>query len=406
LLFIDLDNFKYINDALGHDKGDLLLQQVAQRLLKCVRESDTVARLGGDEFVVMLENLSEQYEEAASLAELVAEKVLKHLSEVHDLAGKEHHGSTSIGITLFSGQLDTMDDLLRRADLAMYKAKESGRNTLRFFDPAMQAVVMARAELEADLRRALQQQEFVLHYQPQVDNDGRTTGAEVLVRWLHPKRGMVPPGDFIQLAEESGLILPLGQWVMQTACAQLVAWSQQPALAHLTLAVNVSAHQFRQEDFVRQVLSLVQATGADPHRLKLELTETLLLDDVEDIIAKMVALKAHGIAFSLDDFGTGYSSLAYLKRLPLYQLKIDRSFVRDVLSDPHDAAIASAIVAMAQNLGLSVIAEGVETLEQRDFLAEHGCLAFQGYLFSKPVAVAQFEAWLGLQTLQTAPTSA
>jgi len=270
----------------------------------------------------------------------------------------------------------------------------------------MQAVVMARAELEADLRRALQQQEFVLHYQPQVDNDGRTTGAEVLVRWLHPKRGMVPPGDFIQLAEESGLILPLGQWVMQTACAQLVAWSQQPALAHLTLAVNVSAHQFRQEDFVRQVLSLVQATGADPHRLKLELTETLLLDDVEDIIAKMVALKAHGIAFSLDDFGTGYSSLYYLKRLPLYQLKIDRSFVRDVLSDPHDAAIASAIVAMAQNLGLSVIAEGVETLEQRDFLAEHGCLAFQGYLFSKPVAVAQFEAWLGLQTLQTAPTSA
>jgi diguanylate cyclase (GGDEF)-like protein/PAS domain S-box-containing protein len=394
LLFIDLDNFKYINDAMGHDKGDLLLQQVGQRLLKCVRESDTVARLGGDEFVVMLEDLSDSHEEAATLTEVVGEKILSHLSQPYDLAGKEHHGTTSIGITLFSGHDDTMDDLLRRADLAMYKAKAAGRNTLRFFDPAMQAVVTARAELETDMRRALQQQEFLLHYQPQVDNNGLATGAEVLVRWQHPRRGMVPPGDFIHLAEESGLILPLGQWVMQTACAQLVDWAARPDMAHLTLAVNVSAHQFRQADFVQQVLALVQETGANPHRLKLELTESLLLDDVEDIIAKMVALKAHGIAFSLDDFGTGYSSLYYLKRLPLYQLKIDRSFVRDVLTDPHDAAIARAIVALAQNLGLSVIAEGVETQAQRAFLAEQGCLAFQGYLFSKPVTLPEFEAWL------------
>jgi EAL domain-containing protein (putative c-di-GMP-specific phosphodiesterase class I) len=289
-----------------------------------------------------------------------------------------------------------MDDLLRRADLAMYKAKDAGRNTLRFFDPEMQAVVTARAELESDLRRGLQQQELLLHYQPQVDGEGRVTGAEALVRWQHPRRGMVAPADFIPLAEESGLILPLGQWVMAAACVQLVAWSASADTSHLTLAVNVSAHQFRQADFVQQVLGLIQATGANPHLLKLELTESLLLDDVEDIIAKMSALKTHGVAFSLDDFGTGYSSLYYLKRLPLYQLKIDRSFVRDVLIDPQDAAIARAIVGLAQTLGLSVIAEGVETPEQRDFLAAQGCHAFQGYLFSKPLPQAAFEAFLRL----------
>ena len=403
LLFIDLDNFKYINDALGHDHGDLLLQEVALRLDRCVRESDTVARLGGDEFVVMLEDLSESMEESANQTEVIGEKVLASLSEAYVLAGQEHHATASIGITLFHGHHNTMDDLLRRADLAMYKAKAAGRNTLRFFDPAMQAAVTARAELETDLRRGLQQREFLLHYQPQVDTEGQVTGAEALVRWQHPRRGMVPPMEFIHLAEESGLILPLGQWVMETACERLVSWASQPHLAALTLSVNVSARQFRQPEFVQQVLDLVQRTRANPHRLKLELTESLLLDDVEDIIAKMIALKAHGIAFSLDDFGTGYSSLNYLKRLPLYQLKIDRSFVRDVLTDPQDAAIARAIVALGQNLGLSVIAEGVETQAQRAFLAEQGCHAFQGYLFSKPVPHQAFEALPGLHL---APSSA
>ncbi|MBA4111034.1 MAG: hypothetical protein C0487_15730 [Leptothrix sp. (in: Bacteria)] len=397
LLFIDLDNFKYINDVLGHDHGDLLLQEVASRLARCVRESDTVARLGGDEFVVMLEDLSESDEESANQTEVIGEKVLASLSEPYLLATQEHHATASIGITLFHGHQNTMDDLLRRADLAMYKAKAAGRNTLRFFDPAMQAAVTARAELEGDLRRGLQQQEFVLYYQAQVGLDGEVTGAEALVRWQHPRRGMVPPMEFIHLAEESGLILPLGQWVMEAACDRLVSWASQPHLAALTLSVNVSARQFRQADFVAQVLALVQRSGANPDRLKLELTESLLLDDVEDIIGKMVTLKSHGIAFSLDDFGTGYSSLYYLKRLPLYQLKIDRSFVRDVLTDPQDAAIARAIVALGQNLGLSVIAEGVETQAQRAFLAEQGCHAFQGYLFSKPVPAEAFEALPSLQ---------
>ncbi len=396
LLFIDLDHFKYINDALGHDHGDLLLQEVALRLGRCVRESDTVARLGGDEFVVMLEDLSESTEESANQTEVIGEKILASLSEAYVLATQEHHATASMGITLFQGHQNTIDDLLRRADLAMYKAKAAGRNTLRFFDPAMQAAVTARAELESDLRRGLQQQEFLLYYQAQVDKDGQVTGAEALVRWQHPRRGMVPPMEFIHLAEESGLILPLGQWVMETACERLVSWAAQPHLAALTLSVNVSARQFRQADFVQQVLALVQRSGANPGRLKLELTESLLLDDVEDIIGKMVALKAHGIAFSLDDFGTGYSSLYYLKRLPLYQLKIDRSFVRDVLTDPQDAAIARAIVALGQNLGLSVIAEGVETQAQRAFLTEQGCHAFQGYLFSKPVPHEAFEALPGL----------
>ncbi len=397
LLFIDLDNFKYINDVLGHDHGDLLLQEVASRLGRCVRQSDTVARLGGDEFVVMLEDLNDNPEESANQTELVGEKILAMLSEAYLLGQQEHHVTASIGITLFQGHQNTMDDLLRRADLAMYKAKAAGRNTQRFFDPAMQAAVTSRAELEADLRRGLQQQEFLLHYQPQVNSDGQVTGAEALVRWQHPRRGMVPPMEFIHLAEECGLILPLGQWVMEAACVQLVSWSATPHLAALTLSVNVSARQFRQADFVRQVLDLVQRSGAKPDRLKLELTESLLLDDVEDIIGKMVALKAHGIAFSLDDFGTGYSSLYYLKRLPLYQLKIDRSFVRDVLTDPQDAAIARAIVALGQNLRLSVIAEGVETQAQRAFLAEQGCHAFQGYLFGKPVPCDAFEVLPGLQ---------
>ncbi|HEY5801196.1 MAG TPA: GGDEF domain-containing phosphodiesterase, partial [Burkholderiaceae bacterium] len=305
-----------------------------------------------------------------------------------------HHSTASIGITLFSGQDNSVGELLKRADLAMYQAKGAGRNTLRFFDPEMQKLVSGRVELENDLRLSLQQQDFELHYQAQVDADGSVLGAEVLIRWRHPQRGMVSPFDFIGVAEETGLIVPIGQWVLATACAQLVVWARSPATAHLVLAVNVSPRQFRQPDFVEQVLGLLAQTGADPRLLKLELTESLLVDNMDETIDKMSSLKECGVGFSLDDFGTGYSSLAYLKRLPLDQLKIDQSFVRDVLSDPNDAAIARTIVALAHSLGLGVIAEGVERQEQRDFLYAHGCTTYQGYLFSRPVPVAQFEALL------------
>ncbi|MDB5729015.1 MAG: hypothetical protein JWQ00_2220 [Noviherbaspirillum sp.] len=394
LLFIDLDNFKTLNDTLGHDKGDLLLQQVAQRLIACVRESDTVARLGGDEFVVMLEELSEDPYTAANQAKAVGEKILAAFNRPYQVACYDHHTTPSIGATLFSDELNDVDDLLKRADLAMYQAKAAGRNAIRFFDPAMQAVVTARTALEADLRLALQNQEFFLHYHPQLSADDRIVGAEALLRWRHPARGMVSPVDFIPLAEETGLILPLGRWVLETACRQLVAWSARPAFAHLSIAVNVSARQFRHPEFAEQVLALLDDTGAEPRKLKLELTESLLVDSLDDTIVKMSALKARGVGFSLDDFGTGYSSLSYLKRLPLDQLKIDQSFVRDVLTDSNDASIARTIVALAHSLGLSVIAEGVETEAQRNFLAAHGCDAYQGYWFSRPLPIAELERFM------------
>ncbi len=391
LLFIDLDNFKTLNDTLGHEKGDLLLQQVAQRLATCVREGDTVARFGGDEFVVMLEDLSENPEEAATQTETVGEKILATLNQPYLLAGYENRSTPSIGLTLFNGHRNSIEELLKQADLAMYQSKTAGRNTLRFFDPEMQAIVTDRAALEVELREAVRQQQFILYYQPQVVGDGRLTGAEALVRWRHPRRGMVSPTEFIGLAEETGLILPLGHWVLETACAQLAKWAAQPNTAHLSLAVNVSAHQFRQDDFVAQVLAVLGSTGANPQRLKLELTESLLVSNVENTIAKMTALKAQGVGFSLDDFGTGYSSLSYLKRLPLDQLKIDQSFVRDILIDPNDAAIAKMVVALAESLGLTVIAEGVEIEAQRNFLARQGCHAYQGYLFSRPLPLDEFE---------------
>ena len=395
LLFIDLDNFKTLNDTLGHDMGDLLLTQAAQRLTISVRECDTVARLGGDEFVVVLVGLSANEAEAARASEAVAEKILVSLSQSYPLTQSGeivHHCTASIGVTLFRGHLSTVDDLMKQADLAMYKSKEAGRNALRFFDHAMELAVNKRAGLENDLRQALEKNQFLLHYQAQVASQS-LTGAEVLVRWQHPLRGMVSPAEFIPLAEESGLILPLGHWVLQTACAQLAQWSARPEMAHLRLAVNVSAHQFRQRDFVDQVLAVLKNTGANPQRLKLELTESLLVSNVEDIIVKMSALKAQGVGFSLDDFGTGYSSLSYLKRLPLDQLKIDQSFVRDVLIDPNDAAIARTIVTLAESLGLKVIAEGVETAEQRDFLASVGCHDYQGYFFSRPLPIDRFETF-------------
>ena len=399
LLFIDLDNFKTLNDTLGHDMGDLLLQQVAARLAHCIREGDTVARLGGDEFVVMLEGLAREVQDAAAQAEFIGRKILGVLNAPYDLAGKMHHSTSSIGVTLFEDHGHSIDELMKRADLAMYNAKTAGRNTLRFFDPHMQTVVSQRAELEADLRQGLALGQFVLYYQSQRDVNGRITGAEVLLRWLHGERGLVAPNEFIPLTEETGLIIPIGQWVLETACRQLAAWGRSDATAHLSIAVNISVRQFRQADFVGHVLGALRDSGADARRLKLELTESLLMEDVEEIIGKMTALKRHGVCFSLDDFGTGYSSLSYLKRLPLDQLKIDQSFVRDVTVDANDAAIASTIVALAHHMGLDVIAEGVETAAQADFLVLIGCCAFQGFLYGQPVPLAQFEQLL--QSLET-----
>ncbi len=393
LLLIDLDNFKTINDTLGHEQGDLLIQQVAKRLVSCVRESDTVARVGGDEFIVLLENLNQNNQDVAKQAKITGDKILAQLHRPYEFGGVTHHSTASIGVTLFdSTYQDQIEEPLKQAELAMYQAKTAGRDTLRFFDPQMQAGVSARAALESRLREALVQDHFLLHYQPQVDAKNRITGAEALVRWLDPQRGMVFPGEFIPLAEETGLILPLGQWVLNTACAQLSSWASQPKMAHLTVAVNVSARQFHQGDFVEQVLDALKRTGANPRRLKLELTESMLVDDIEGVINKMSALKRMGTSFSLDDFGTGYSSLGYLKRLPIDQLKIDQGFVRDILIDPNDAAIAKMLIALADSMGLGVIAEGVETQEQRDFLTDLGCAAYQGYLFSRPLPLEEFEA--------------
>ena len=400
LLFVDLDNFKTLNDTHGHHRGDLLLQEVAQRLVNCSRKGDTVARLGGDEFVVMLEDLSEQSVEAATQAEGVGEKILGLLNQNYQLAGYVHHSTPSIGITLFGECEEGIEEPLKRADLAMYQAKAAGRNTLRFFDPQMQAVVSARAALEAGLRDALAGDQLQLYYQPQVTGESEMTGVEALVRWLHPQRGMVSPAEFIPLAEDTGLILPLGHWVLETACRQLASWAGRPEMAHLTVAVNVSPRQFHQVDFVDQVLTLLERTGAKPQRLKLELTESLLVANIEDVIAKMTALKRVGVGFSLDDFGTGYSSLSHLKLLPLDQLKIDQGFVRDILTDPNDAAIARMVVALGDSLGLAVIAEGVETEAQREFLADQGCYAYQGYLFSRPLPIAEFESLAQSYVLQ------
>ncbi len=394
LLFIDLDNFKTLNDTLGHDKGDLLLQQVAQRLNTCVRSIDTVARLGGDEFVVMVEELSAAPEELALHARSLGEKVLSVLGAPYTLAGYHYRTTPSIGIAPFNDAHTSVGELLKQADLAMYQAKTAGRNTLRFFDPDMQDVVTARATLETDLRAALAQEEFLLHYQPQMDDAHRVVGVEALLRWAHPQRGMVPPGQFIPLAEETGLVLALGRWVLHTACKTLAMWQDDPDRSHLTMAVNVSSRQFRHAGFVDDVARVLAITGAPSGQLKLELTESLLVEDMETTIATMAALRSYGVGFSLDDFGTGYSSLAYLKRMPLDQLKIDQSFVRDLLTDPNDAAIVDTIIGLSRSLGLEVIAEGVETAEQRDRLARAGCRLYQGYLFSRPLPVDLLEQFL------------
>jgi diguanylate cyclase (GGDEF)-like protein/PAS domain S-box-containing protein len=392
LLFIDLDRFKELNDTRGHDCGDRVLQQVAVRLRACTRQSDTVARLGGDEFVVLLEHLSADARVAAADVDRVGQKILLALQEVFVIEARAYHGAASIGITLLGPDTAGVEDLMKQADLAMYRAKAQGGGRMHFFDASMQVAIEQRVSLEADLRAALERSELQLHYQIQVNRVTGVTGAEALLRWVHPQRGMVSPAAFIPLAEASGLILPLGRWVLLEACSQLARWARQPGLAKLTLSVNVSLHQLHEADFVDQVLGVLTRTGADPRRLKLELTESALAQNIDDIIDKMRQLKAHGVVFSLDDFGTGYSSLSYLKRLPLHQLKIDGSFVRDVITDPSDAMLARTIVTLAREFGLEVIAEGVETEEQRRFLQNHGCDDYQGYLFGRPVPSAAFEA--------------
>ena len=394
LMFLDLDHFKTLNDTLGHDMGDLLLLQVAQRLKACVRAEDTVARLGGDEFVVMLQGLSSQVIEAAAQTKQLGEKILASLKQPFNLDNQTYQCGCSIGATFFSDGQQTPADLLRQADIAMYQAKHSGRNTLCFFDPEMLATITARSDLEKDLHRALAEGEFSLHYQVQMTGAGHAVGAEALIRWEHPRLGLIGPGEFIGLAEETGLIVPIGQWVVETACRQIKSWEGQPGLQDLQLAVNVSARQLRQADFVTQVSNALQQSGAKPGRLELELTESMVLDNVKDTILKMKTLKALGVRLSMDDFGTGYSSLAYLTQLPLDQLKIDRSFVRNIGLQSTDAVIIQTIIGMAHNLGLEVIAEGVETKLQQDFLEAQGCPLWQGYLYSKPLPLADFEKFL------------
>ncbi|WP_296947782.1 bifunctional diguanylate cyclase/phosphodiesterase [uncultured Massilia sp.] len=392
VLFIDLDNFKLLNDTRGHDVGDRLLEMVAFRLQQVTRDIDTVARLGGDEFVLLLEDLGTTAVDATEHAELVARKILNALSLAYTLEGQDLRSTPSIGAALFGNAHHVAHDLLRQADMAMYEAKSAGGGAFRFFDPGMQAAVDATTSLETDLRFALARREFELWYQPVVNQMGLMTGAEALIRWRHPRNGLTGPGAFIAQAEKSGLIVGIGDWVLQEACRQLRQWARDPATAGLTVSVNVSARQFRQEDFVARVLEILAVSGADPRRLKIELTETVLLTDIEDTIVRMQALKQHGIGFSLDDFGTGYSSLSYLQRLPLDQLKIDQSFVRDMLRTPHAASIVQAIVNLSGTLGLHVVAEGVETEEQWERLREIGCLAFQGYLFARPMAPADMAA--------------
>jgi diguanylate cyclase (GGDEF)-like protein len=390
LLFIDIDNFKTLNDTLGHKTGDMLLQEVARRLTACVREADTVARLGGDEFIVILGELRQHPEEAAAQAKIVAEKILALVCQTYRINGRECHGTSSIGITVIGELKDSIDDVLQRADLAMYQAKQNGGQTMHFFDPALRAAMNDRAAMEADIRLAIKTGQFALYYQPQLET-GRLVGAEALIRWNHPRRGVLGPGAFISLAEETGLILPMGDWVLESACKQIAAWATQERTRHLTVAVNISARQLREPDFVDHVLAALDRTGANPTRLKLELTESMLVDNIESVIAKMAEIKANGIGLSLDDFGTGYSSLSYLKRLPLDQLKIDRSFVRDIVEDVSSRAIAQSVISLGQVMNRSVIAEGVETEEQLECLTGLGCHSFQGFLFGCPLPLDDFE---------------
>jgi diguanylate cyclase (GGDEF)-like protein/PAS domain S-box-containing protein len=391
LIIIDLDNFKTLNDTLGHDHGDLLLQQVAQRLTACVRQEDTVARMGGDEFVIILENLSEKPQEAAFQVEALGEKILAILNQPYQLVNHSRHSTPSIGVVIFGGNSISIEELMKRADIAMYSAKKAGRNAIRFFDLNMQSAVEIRSSLEESMKQALTQQQFKLFYQAQVDNSGMIVGAEVLLRWQHPVQGMMLPEAFIAIAEETGLIINIGQWVLNSVCQQLKKWEKQPGKDQLHLAVNVSARQFLETEFVDQIIDILNTTEVDPARITLELTESMVLSNITEAASKMAALKKLGIKFAIDDFGTGHSSLSSLQKLPLDQLKIDQSFIHDI-ADNHDGVIiVQTIIAMANNLGMEVFAEGVETQAQKDFLVEHHCLNFQGYLFGEPMPVDEFE---------------
>lgn len=391
ILFIDIDNFKTLNNIKGHDLGDLMLIEVANRLKGCVRIDDTVAGLGGDEFIAILEGLGAEHAQAVAQVETVVRKILIALNQPYFLRGHEYHSSASIGINLFSDKKVAVEELLKHADTAMHQAKASGRNSFRFFDPDMQAMMEARDTLENELRHALPQQQFKLYYQMQVDRSGHLTGAEVLLRWQHPGQGLVSPAQFIPVAEETGLILPIGTWVLETACAKIKAWESDSRTNRLCLSINVSARQFHQPDFVERVRQIILESAINPALIKFELTESLVLNNVNDSIIKMKALEEIGVHFSMDDFGTGYSSLAYMTQLPLAQVKIDQTFVQNIFKKPTDAVIVQAIIGMAGNLGMEVVAEGVETEAQYNFLKQHGCAVFQGNLFSKPVSVDEFE---------------
>lgn len=400
LLFLDLDNFKTLNDTEGHEVGDQLLIEVARRLNLCVRESDLLARLGGDEFVVLCEGLSEDLAQAGVQAGVMAEKIRESLAQPYYLQRNNpmmsgvqvvHHCSSSIGVTMFNGRDETVEELLRRADVAMYQAKQAGRNVVRFFDPQMQAEMMWRAQLEKELREAHKAHQFILYYQSQWDCDGRAVGVETLLRWQHPERGAGLPKGVIELLEETGLIVSVGKWAIRSACLQIAEWQKNDLMCDLVVSVNVSARQFRQADFVETVRQILAETDVPPARLDFELTESVLLENVDEVIAKMQAIKALGVSFSLDDFGTGYSSLQYLKRLPFDSIKIDQSFVRDLEEDANDAALIKAMIAMGKELELTVIAEGVETEAQRTFLVAHGCQVLQGFLFSKALPATDFE---------------
>ena len=394
LLFLDLDNFKTINDTLGHNVGDLLLQQVAARLQGCIREGDTVARLGGDEFVLLLENLGEHKIKAATQIKLIGENILKTISKIYQLETQSYQITCSLGAALLNDKGLTAEKKIQQADIAMYQSKKAGGNTLNFFHPEMQDAINSRVLIENELKNAIEQKQFRLFYQIQVDSSYRPMGAEALIRWVHPQRGLVPPMQFLPFAEETRQILSIGQWVLEEACAQLKIWEQDQRTAHLTLSVNVSAKQFHQTNFVTQVQKVVKHYGINPERLKLELTESILLKNIEDVIESMYVLNKIGIRFSLDDFGVGYSSLQYLKKLPLAELKIDQSFVQDIELDSSDQVIVRTIIAMAHSLELNVIAEGVETEGQKEFLVNSGCNSFQGYLFGKPLLLGEFEALL------------
>ena len=393
LLFLDLDNFKAINDSYGHDSGDLLLQQAAVRIVDSVRAIDTVSRIGGDEFVVILQSLNQQESEAVIEAEIIAKRILYSLNVPYKIKGRDDLCSTSIGATIFQSNADSID-VLKQADIALYKAKESGRNVLFFFDPIMQTIINAQAEIKRDLKEALLQHQFELYYQVQVDDNGAPVGAEALLRWLHPTKGYISPADFIPIAEESQAIISIGDWVIDAACAQLKQWESNELTRTLSLSVNISAKEFRAENFVEKLKMTIRHHAINPSKLRFELTEGMLISDINGAIETMNKLNELGIYFELDDFGTGYSSLQYLKRLPVYQLKIDRTFVRDVVESVNEQGIVRAIIAMAEALQIRVLAEGVETKAQRQHLADIGCNYFQGYLFGKPVPIDQFEAAL------------